>query len=87
MFKLDRVAGASILFALFFIGACVSAYLDSSLRAQLYTFIFMGLGALYSIVLILIDPKPKQAEPTDSPVVPDPRGSLSQPTNQPTEGV
>ena len=71
MCKIDKVVGASILFALFFIGACVSAYLDTSLRSQLFTFIFMGLGALYSILLVLIDPKPKQAdlkpplEPTD----------------------
>ena len=62
MCKIDKVVGASILFAIFFIGACVSAYLDTSLRSQLFTFIFMGLGALYSILLVLIDPKPKQTD-------------------------
>lgn len=80
MFKDAKIIGAAGLFLLFFIVAAVIAYVSPAMRAQFESFVFMGLGAMYSIVLIFVKPDGGNAKVPPSVDSPDPRGSLSQPS-------
>jgi len=69
MWKDPKVQGAAILFTVFLVMATVIAYLVPAMRSQYETFVFMGLGAMYSILLVMVKPdggRDKQVSPSQS---------------------
>ena len=69
MFKDHKIIGSAILFTVFLIIAAVIAYHVPEMRAQFYSFVFMGLGAMYSIILVFVKPdgQPTKPEGQDKP--------------------
>jgi hypothetical protein len=81
MWKDPKVQGSAALFAVFFIAASILAYNVPAMQSQYYTFIFMGLGAMYSIMLVMVKPDGGNKSVPPPPDTSDKQVSLSQPTN------